>query len=340
MAHRQSELGDQRTNNPIQVDPLASTQPRQDSTTDADSPASQIDLQLARRAARSDCTILITGETGSGKGHFARWLHQHSRRHDRAFIPVNCGAVPESLIDSQLFGHVKGSFSGATANHIGLVRAAEKGTLLLDEVSELPHTAQLRLLRLLQDREVQPVGHPQPILVDVRVMAATNIDLDEAVADKNFREDLFFRLNVIQIEVPPLRERTHQIPQLLLAFNREFSDLYQQPELSFNDDARQLLMAYHWPGNIRELRTVVERLHVLCTDGNVDADILRGFGKLQMPGISDDLQREIDHAKRQQVERVMAETGGSVARAAAIFGVHRSTIYRWLQRSDSQCDTN
>jgi DNA-binding NtrC family response regulator len=304
-----------------------------ESTVDADAPPGRIDRQLAVRAAQSDCTILITGETGSGKGHLARWLHQHSRRHDRSFIPVNCGAIPETLIDSQLFGHARGAFSGATTDHIGLVRAAQRGTLLLDEVSELPHTAQLRLLRLLQDREVQPVGHSRPILVDVRVMAATNIDLEEAVSARTFREDLFFRLDVIQIEVAPLRERTNQIPRLLAEFNAEFAALYQQNELSFSDESRQLLSAYHWPGNIRELRTVVERLHVLCPGANVDADMLRGFGKLQMPGISADLQREIDHVKRLQVERVLAETGGSVARAAAIFGVHRSTIYRWMNRS-------
>lgn len=335
MAHRPRELDNQRASNPVQAEPPAPTQRGHDSAADADAPPGRIDTQLALRAAQSDCTILITGETGSGKGYLAHWLHQHSRRRDRAFIPVNCGAVPETLIDSQLFGHVRGAFSGASTDHIGLVRAAQHGTLLLDEISELPHTAQLRLLRLLQDREVQPVGHPRPIIVDVRVMAATNIDLEEAVAAKNFREDLFYRLDIIQIEVPPLREQTERIPGLLRLFNAEFAKLYQQPELTFNDDARQLLMAYHWPGNIRELRTVVERLHVLCPAAAIDADLLRGFGKLQMPGITDDLQREIDHIKRQQVERVLAETGGSVARAAAIFGVHRSTIYRWLSRGSA-----
>ena len=300
---------------------------------ECDLPPGRIDPELARRAAQSDCTILITGETGVGKGYLARWLHQHSRRAAGPFIPVNCGAIPESLIDSQLFGHTKGSFSGATADHIGLVRAAEHGTLLLDEVSELPHTAQLRLLRLLQEREVQPVGYPRPIIVDVRVMAATNIDLEDAIGTKNFREDLYFRLDILQIEVPPLRQRQDEIPALIEAANQEFAALYRQPPLTFNPEALQIARAHDWPGNVRELRTVVERLHVLCPGAHVDAAMMRAFGKLQPNDVPADLLRDVDDMKRQQVERVLAEANGSIARAAAIFGVHRSTIYRWIRRT-------
>ena len=163
--------------------------------------------QLGKRAAGSNCTILITGETGVGKEHLAKWLHRNSQRRGHSFAPVNCGAIPESIIDSQLFGHVRGAFSGATSEHLGLIRAAEGGTLFLDEICELPASAQTRLLRLLQEREVQPVGRSRPIVVDVRVIAATNRDLKQAVAESKFREDLLFRLDVIQLRVKPLRER-------------------------------------------------------------------------------------------------------------------------------------
>ena len=213
----------------------------------------EIDSQIALRAAQSNCTILITGETGVGKGHLARWLHEHSPRRNGPFIPVNCGAIPDLLVDSQLFGHVRGSFSGAVSDHPGLVRSAEYGTLLLDEVSELPLTAQNRLMRLLQEREVQPVGAPRPIIVDVRVYAATNIDSAIAVLDRRFREDLLFRLDVIRLHVKSLRERLHELPILLHAFNIEFANLYQQEPLEFEPAAIEAMRRYPWPGNVRQL---------------------------------------------------------------------------------------
>jgi len=333
MAHRPDGLEHQHRINPLHGHPA--TQQDDHSRNETHAPPGRVDTELALRAARSECTLLITGETGVGKGFLARWLHQQSGRHDGPYIPVNCGAIPESIIDSQLFGHARGSFSGAVADHIGLVRAAENGTLMLDEISELPHSAQLRLLRLLQDREVQPVGYPKPVLVDVRVMAATNIDLQKAVEEKAFREDLFFRLDVIQINVPPLRDRAEQIPGFIEAFNGEFSELYKQPPLTFDEGARQLALAYHWPGNIRELRTVVERLHVLCPGATVTPEMLSTIGKLQLPDASGDLQRHLDGVRIEQVHRVLAETGGSVSRTAEAFGVHRSTIYRWLRKSNA-----
>ena len=221
-------------------------------------------IQVAKRASRSNCPILISGETGVGKEHLASWLHANSRRKTQPFIPVNCGAVPESLIDSHLFGHVRGAFTGADTDHLGLVRAAEGGTLFLDEVSELTASAQTRLLRLLQHHEVQPVGRSRPVLVDVRILAATNRDLCDAVAASQFREDLLYRLDVVQLRVRPLRQRLDELPNLLNRFNAEFAQIYDQPELQFDRAALNLLQTYHWPGNIRQLRSVVERLHVLC----------------------------------------------------------------------------
>ncbi len=287
--------------------------------------------ELAERAARSSCPILITGETGVGKGHLAKWLHKNSRHVDGPFIPVNCGAIPESIIDSQLFGHVKGSFSGATSDHIGLVRAAEKGTLFLDEVGMLRASAQTRLLRLLQDREVQPVGLPRPIIVNVRVMAATNSDLNEEVAEKRFREDLLFRLDVVRIHVSPLRERVDELPGLLATFNRELAELYRQDELVFPPLALDVLKSYHWPGNIRQLRTVVERLHVLCPHDEITPETLFDVGQLANTASTPTASRSIQQVRDDELQKVLEESGGSVARTAAIFGVHRSTIYRWIR---------
>jgi len=299
-----------------------------------------IEQSLATRTARSGCTVLITGETGVGKGHLARWIHENSPRRTGPFVPINCGAIPESIIDSQLFGHTRGAFSGATANHLGLIRAAENGTLLLDEVSELPLSAQTRLLRLLQDREVQPVGHSEPIVVDVRVLAATNVDLAEAIRERAFREDLLFRLDVIRLEVEPLRDRIEELPGLLATFDEEFANLYRQPRLRFDEDALAALRRYHWPGNIRQLRAMVERLHVLCPDEPIGVDTLVMQGQLRDLASAPRL-RSLDQLKMIELQRILRETNGSVTQAANAFGVHRSTIYRWLksqEQSESSSD--
>ncbi len=290
-------------------------------------------IELATRAARSKCTILITGETGVGKEYLARWVHSHSTRRESSFVPVNCGAIPETIVDSQLFGHVRGSFTGATFDHLGLVRAAEGGTLFLDEVGELPTSSQTRLLRLLQEREVQPVGRSGPIIVDVRVIAASNRDLGEAVRTSRFREDLLFRLDVIQLRVKPLRERPHHVPALLETFNREFAVLYGQPEFDVNKAALGVLKRYSWPGNVRQLRSLVERLHVLSPGRTVTVRRLLEIGQLTEPAVA---RRPTTHClqrvKAEAVQRVLADAGGSVAKAARVFGVHRSTIYRWLKQ--------
>ena len=288
-------------------------------------------IQLARRASRSNCPILISGETGVGKEHLASWLHANSRRKTQPFIPVNCGAVPESLIDSHLFGHLRGAFSGAETDHLGLVRAAEGGTLFLDEVSELTAPTQTRLLRLLQHHEVQPVGRSRPVLVDVRILAATNRDLYDAVAASQFREDLLYRLDVVQLRVKPLRQRLDELPGLLKRFNAEFAQLYDQLELQFDRAAINLLQTYRWPGNIRQLRSVVERLHVLCPGKLVSARQLIEFGQLNDATSPRSPRHMLQQVKREAVQRVLEDSSGSVSRAAAVFGVHRSTIYRWLK---------
>jgi len=290
-----------------------------------------VDSPIALRAAQSNCTILITGETGSGKGHLAQWIHDHSQRSAGPYIPVNCGAIPETLIDSHLFGHARGSFSGATGEHLGLIRAAERGTLLLDEISELPPTAQTRLLRLLQDREVQPVGQSRPMVVDVRVIAATNVNLAQLVAERRFREDLLFRLDVIQIRVSPLRERSNELTGLIERFNREFSGIYKQPELGFEPAALEVLTKYSWPGNIRQVRTLIERLHVLCPCEMIAIGHILEFGHLNpQPRVESSLAA-LERMKVEHLRRALADSGGSVTQVAQSFGVHRSTIYRWLR---------
>jgi DNA-binding NtrC family response regulator len=252
-------------------------------------------------------------------------------RFERPFIPVNCGAIPETIIDSQLFGHVRGSFTGASADHLGLVRAADGGTLFLDEVSELPPSAQTRLLRLLQEGEVQPVGRPTPVFIDARVIAASNRDLRHAVSESGFRNDLMFRLDVVQLRVKPLRERTGELRVLLDSFNAEFAEMYDQPTLTFDRPALNVLKSFTWPGNIRQLRSVVERLHVLCPQQTVTVQRLLEIGQLTDSLMPPAPVQSLQQVKAEAVRRVLIDAGGSVARAATVFGVHRSTIYRWLK---------
>lgn len=289
---------------------------------------------LAQRAAGANCSLLLTGETGTGKGFLARWIHEHSERARGPFVPVNCGAIPDSLIDSHLFGHARGSFSGANGDHLGLVRAASGGTILFDEISELPLTAQTRLLRLLEEREVQPVGYSTPVKVNVRIIAATNTDLHEAVRQGRFRQDLLFRLDIVRLHMKPLRERASEIAALFEQFNDECSVTYRQGKLSIDDDAINALQQYQWPGNIRELRTVVERLHVLR--GGIDAPVavndLRVFGQLLIDETAN-APLGIDRLNALKVDTVqdaLSACRGNVSRAAVRLGVHRSTIYRWL----------
>lgn len=287
---------------------------------------------LAERAASVDCPLLIVGETGVGKGVLAEWIHAHSPRSSGPFVPVNCGAIPESLIDSQLFGHARGAFSGADQPHLGLVRAAEGGTLLLDEIGEIPPTAQTRLLRLLEEHEAQPVGFSRPVKVNVRVIAAVNGDLREAVRRGTFREDLYFRLDVLRLELPPLRGCPGEISALVDVFNAEFAVIYGQRRLEFDAQALRLLQAHQWPGNLRELRTVVERLHVFCRDEPITArQIQRIALQTPAPAPAEAVPGTMLQARLEAVNRAVA-AHGTVSEAASALGVHRSTVYRWLAR--------
>lgn len=307
------------------------------------------------RIAQTDCAVLLTGETGAGKGFIARTIHDQSSRAEAPFVPVNCGAIPDALIDSHLFGHAKGSFSGADKDHAGLVRAAEGGTLLLDEIADLPMTAQCRLLRVLEEKEVQPVGYSRPVKVNVRIIAATSADLHERVRHGSFRKDLHFRLDVVRLHLPPLRARPDEIDVLIERFNNEFATLYRQPPLMFDPSATRLLHRHDWPGNVRELRTIIERLHVLCgRDAMYVEDAERGDHDLRVitaedlttcggltaiaPTTVPDSTITVGHAairfaelKVETVNTALNACGGNMSHAATTLGVHRSTLYRWLQ---------
>ena len=220
-------------------------------------------FDIALQVARRDSTVLLTGESGTGKELIAKAIHQNSLRASKPFITINCGAIPENLIESELFGHRKGSFTGALADHIGKFETANQGTVFLDEIGELPLNLQVRLLRVIQEREIDKIGFPKPIPINVRIIAATNRDLRARIDDGQFREDLFYRLSVVAIELPPLRERRDDIPLLLQHFLRKQCERYKLAIPSLTDDAVDLLTRYAWPGNVRELENVIERLVVL-----------------------------------------------------------------------------
>jgi NtrC-family two-component system response regulator AlgB len=241
---------------------------------ESESPAMQALLRQARQAAASDARILLRGESGTGKGVVARAIHHWSPRRDRPFVVVPAPALPAELLESELFGHARGAFTGATHSNPGRVILAEGGTLLLDEIGDLPLALQPKLLRFIQDREYERVGDPTPRKADVRILAATNRDLEQCVREGRFREDLFYRLNVLSLEIPPLRERRQDIRQLAERFLGFFSRQYHRPGLRLTAEALSLLLDYPWPGNVRELRNAVERATMLAEGLEMDPDLL------------------------------------------------------------------
>jgi DNA-binding NtrC family response regulator len=231
-------------------------------------------IELAAQVSRRDSTVLLTGESGTGKELFAKAIHQNSLRADKPFVTVNCGALPETLAESELFGHRKGSFTGATSDRAGKFEAANEGTVFLDEVGELTPPLQVKLLRVIQEREVDKIGNPHPVKVNVRILAASNRNLKNLVEDGDFREDLYYRLSVVAIEVPPLRERRDDIPLLTRHFLKQYAGRYGIPDLSVSEDAMDKMVQYNWPGNVRELQNVIERLAVLAKDNLIHVETL------------------------------------------------------------------
>src|SRR3954464_15783548 len=307
-----------------------------------DSPGMGHVRTLIERVAPSDARVLVTGESGTGKELVAAAIHAGGNRKDRPFIRVNCAAIPRDLVESEMFRHERGAFTGATERRIGRFELAHKGTLLLDEVGDLGAEAQAKLLRAIEANEIERVGGGQPIKVDVRILAATNKDLARAVQEGKFREDLFFRLNVIPLSVPPLRERPSDIPALV----RHFSALYHvrtgQPMPRWSADAVAAFGRYRWPGNIRELANIVERLSILHAGSEVTEDAIRGVlpversataGPLPDPGNLDrSLTDTLDEYERMLIARALSMAAGNVAEAARRLKTDRPNLYRRMRR--------
>jgi DNA-binding NtrC family response regulator len=289
--------------------------------------------QIAR-AADAVAPVLIVGESGTGKELVARAIHVHGRRASRPFVPVNCGAIAETLLESELFGHTRGAFTGAVSDTKGIIEQANGGTVLLDEIGETSPALQVKLLRVLEEGEVRPVGAGRPVKVDVRVVAATNVDLERGVAEQRFRQDLYYRLSVIVIRVPPLRERRADIPLLVEQFLRNACGrLGRRVEIAHA--AIELLSQYTWLGNVRELENTVERLVVFSRGSVVDvADLppgVRGAAPAIEPQLFADLPR-LDEIERRYLVHVLESVRGNRTRAAEVMGIDRRTLYRMADR--------
>ena len=242
-------------------------------------------IDVAMQVAPTDLSVLITGESGVGKESFPQIIHQYSRRKHGQYIAVNCGAIPEGTIDSELFGHEKGAFTGAIGERNGYFGEADGGTIFLDEVGELPMPTQARLLRVLESGEFIKVGSSKVQKTNVRIVAATNVNLTQAIMDGRFREDLYYRLNTVPIQVPPLRERGEDVLLLFRKFASDFAEKYHMPPVQLTEDAKPVLLAYHWPGNVRQLKNVTEQISIIETKRDISADILRAY----LPNV--DMQR-------------------------------------------------
>jgi DNA-binding NtrC family response regulator len=292
--------------------------------------------RTAAQAALSDTTILIRGESGTGKDLLAQAIHQHSPRRERPYIAVNCAALPETLLESELFGHVKGSFTGAIRDHEGLLRAAEGGTLLLDEIAEITPAIQVKLLRVLEDKKVTPIGSTAGRTVDVRLIAATNSDLEAAVAARRFRADLYYRLNVIQIHLPPLRERVDDIELLSNHFIQVSCERAGCPVKRLSIEALILLKKYHWPGNVRELQNVIERAVVLSAQPTLDvADFPEKLAQVTPVSPAGDAPASsptLESIEKAYIYWVLNQTEWQKAKAAQILGIDSSTLYRKISK--------
>jgi two-component system response regulator AtoC len=298
-------------------------------------------FDLARRVAATPTTVLITGETGTGKEVVAQMIHAASPRQSRLFVPVNCAAIPADLLESELFGHVRGAFTGAQATREGKFEVADGGTLFLDEIGDMPFALQAKLLRVLQDSMVERVGSNKRIRVDVRVISSTNRDLEATVAAGGFRQDLYYRLNVFHIEVPPLRARREDILPLAEFFLARYGREFGRGALRLGPDVAALLEPYPWPGNVRELQNVMERAAVLTKPGGVvDAHLLARLVPTAMPeatsgmdpGGEPKLAPAVDAFERKSILRALSAVGDNKAEAARVLGVSERTLWYKLKK--------
>jgi transcriptional regulator with PAS, ATPase and Fis domain len=294
------------------------------------------------RVADTTCNILITGESGTGKELVARAVHRASPRAPRAFVAVNCGAIPEALLESELFGHARGAFTGAHANKVGRIAMAEGGTLFLDEIGEMPMSLQVKLLRVLQAREYSPVGDNRTLKADVRIVAATNVNLENAVQGGTFREDLYYRLNVIHLTVPALRERPEDVPLLVQHFLKKAKERVGRTNIEgISRAAAQILADYQWPGNVRELENTVERAVLLCQGSMIEPKDLPqrlcglGVEKRMSPRLPDaglDLRNAVESFENQLIRQALERTKWNKKQAASLLGLNRTTLVEMLKR--------
>ena len=311
-------------------------------------------FEMIEKVANSHATVLIQGESGTGKELAARAIHDLSGRSDKKFIPINCGAIPDDLLESELFGHIKGSFTGAYANRIGRFEMADKGTLFLDEIGDMKAALQVKLLRVLQTREVEPVGSTKSQKVDVRIIAATNKNLEELVADRLFREDLYYRLSVIPVSIPPLRERREDIPLLIDNFLKVFNSDRRYSVEGFSREALDILCDYEWPGNVRELENLVERLVIIKNRGFITPSDLpekylangaNGNTRIQKPNIPEketelppegiSLNAAVEEFENRLILQALERTNGNKKEAAELLNLKRTTLIEKLKkRSD------
>jgi len=305
-------------------------------------PVMQALLDQVARVADTDAGVLLRGETGTGKEVIARLIHASGRQSGGPFVAVNMAAIPENLAESELFGHVRGAFTGADGNRVGLIAAAHQGTIFFDEIGDMPRALQAKLLRVLQDREITPVGGGLPIPLDIRVIAATHRDLEEMVADGSFREDLFYRLDVVPLEVPPLRLRRSDIPALAEHFRRLMNAREGRSVPAFSSDVIGRLCAHDWPGNVRELENLVERLVIVACNRSVTVRDLPAHlrfelvdleaGPLDLPMAGVDLRTLLSQLEDRLIGQALARTGGNKNRAAELLGMNRTTLVEKLRR--------
>ena len=288
-------------------------------------------LAEARLAAQSEAALLIRGESGTGKELLARAIHRASPRHAKPFVAINCGAIPAELLESELFGHVKGAFTGAVRDHPGLFLSAHGGTVFLDEIGDMPAPLQVKLLRVLQEGEVRPVGSTEMQAVDVRILSATHRNLDEAIGSGEFREDLYYRLNVVNLTLPPLRERREDIPLLTQHFLTMLTEKYRRRINGFAPDALEMLTAADWPGNIRQLRNVLEQCCALCTSPTIPATLVARALR-EKPAEIQSLAEARTAFERGYLITLLKLTRGQVSEVARLAGRNRTEVYRLLQR--------
>jgi len=307
-------------------------------------------FDLVQRVAPLDANVVITGESGTGKELVARAIHFHSRRRDKRFVPIDCASLPETLLESELFGHQKGAFTGAVAEKAGLLEFANEGTLFLDEVGELTPPIQAKLLRALQERAFRHIGGNELIETDIRLIAATNLDLAKRVEEKEFREDLYYRLNVITISLPPLRDRRDDIPLLVQHFIDQFGPTHVPPIRGIAPEALLMLQTYHWPGNVRELQNAIERAVALAegeylTVGDFPERMTQGVGGARLEQIHDshDLlsvrKKILGSFERDYLVKLLRDNNGNVSLAARQAGINRRTLYRLLERYGIDLET-